>query len=199
MSKLPRRCVIIMAIAACGAVYVDAARPQDPQPPPGAPPAQAAASPRAVVDRYCVTCHNARLKRGDLVLEGLDVEHVGSNAATWEKVVKKLQAGVMPPAGSPRPAADVYHGFLTTLLALSGFCGLRLLRFVKALGFFVLIGLFGLFGLWGLTGLLARGRAAARPGRRRLVRVAAGLFQKLRRIPDPGSLGADRGGCGLPL
>jgi hypothetical protein len=114
MSQLPRRCVIIMALTACGAVYVDAARSSGPQPPP-APPAQAAPSPRAVVDRYCVTCHNARLKRGDLVLEGLDIEHVGSNAATWEKVVKKVQAGVMPPAGSPRPAPEVYHGFLTTL------------------------------------------------------------------------------------
>src|SRR5579872_3261622 len=114
MPKLLRRLVMVVAIAACAAAYVDAARSSNPQPQ-AAPAAPPAAAPRAVVDRYCVTCHNARLKRGDLVLEGLDIDHVGANAATWEKVVKKLQAGVMPPAGSPRPAKDVYQGLLTTL------------------------------------------------------------------------------------
>src|SRR5579863_10503963 len=100
MPKFLRRCVIVVAIAVSAAVYVDAARSSNRQPS-AAQADPSAAAPRAVVDRYCVTCHNARLKRGDLVLEGLDLEHVGSNAATWEKVVKKLQAGVMPPAGSP--------------------------------------------------------------------------------------------------
>jgi hypothetical protein len=114
MSRLLRRCVVVVAIALCAAVYVDAARTSLVQPP-STTTAQTPASPRAVLDRYCVTCHNARLKRGDLVLEGLDVEHVGSNAATWEKVVKKLQAGVMPPADSPRPAKEIYQGVLSTL------------------------------------------------------------------------------------
>src|SRR5215813_4136756 len=60
-----------------------------------------AATPQALVTRYCAGCHNERLKRGDLVLEGLDPLHPGAHVAVWEKVVKKLQGGVMPPPGAP--------------------------------------------------------------------------------------------------
>ena len=73
----------------------------------GSPPASAqdagADSPRAVLDTYCIGCHSERLQTGGLVLEGLDAEDVGPNAAIWEKVVRKVQAGAMPPAGSRRP------------------------------------------------------------------------------------------------
>jgi cytochrome c551/c552 len=57
------------------------------------------------LNKYCVTCHSARLKTGGLALEGLDVEHVGANADVWEKVVRKLRSGAMPPAGARRPDA----------------------------------------------------------------------------------------------
>ena len=59
----------------------------------------------ALVKRYCVTCHSDRLKTGGLALETLDLGDVAAGASTWEKVVQKLRAGVMPPAGSPRPVA----------------------------------------------------------------------------------------------
>jgi hypothetical protein len=72
-------------------------------------------SPRAVIDRYCVTCHNDRLKRGDLVLDKLDPDNVGANVETWEKVVKKLHAGVMPPVGNPRPDPATYKAFIGAL------------------------------------------------------------------------------------
>ena len=62
-----------------------------------------AASKKAVVNRYCVSCHNSRLKTGGLTLDTLDFDDIGGQAATWEKVVRKLQAGLMPPAGQPRP------------------------------------------------------------------------------------------------
>jgi cytochrome c551/c552 len=58
---------------------------------------------RALIDRYCVGCHSAALKSGGLVLEKLDVTHAGDAAETWEKVVRKVRAGMMPPAGVPRP------------------------------------------------------------------------------------------------
>lgn len=58
---------------------------------------------RATVSRYCVTCHNQRLKTAQLVLEGLDPAAPTSHPAEWEKVIRKLRAGVMPPVGSPRP------------------------------------------------------------------------------------------------
>jgi cytochrome c5 len=76
--------------------------------------AAAAAAPtidKAVLDKYCVTCHSERLKRGNLVLEGIDVADVGPHAETWEKVVRKMRASEMPPAGSPRPEPAVYKAF----------------------------------------------------------------------------------------
>ena len=68
-----------------------------------APSAQAPASAQATLDKYCVTCHNDRLKTGGLTLSPLDVEHPAVDAETWEKAVRKLRAGLMPPAGAPRP------------------------------------------------------------------------------------------------
>ena len=52
----------------------------------------------ALVDKYCVTCHNAKSKTGNLVLAGLDVNHPESSPEVWEKVVRKVRAGMMPPA-----------------------------------------------------------------------------------------------------
>jgi mono/diheme cytochrome c family protein len=53
---------------------------------------------RALVDKYCITCHSERLKTGNLVLEGRDMSHVAADAEVWEAVIKKLRAGAMPPA-----------------------------------------------------------------------------------------------------
>ena len=70
---------------------------------------------RAIVDQYCVTCHSARLKTGDLVLEKLDMSHVDADAAIWEKVVRKLRAGVMPPQGARHPDEATTHGLIAWL------------------------------------------------------------------------------------
>jgi mono/diheme cytochrome c family protein len=72
---------------------------------------------RAIVDQYCVTCHNARLKTGDLVLEGLDLSHVDGETVIWEKVVRKLRAGVMPPQGARHPGEAAMHGLIAWLEA----------------------------------------------------------------------------------
>ena len=58
---------------------------------------------RALLDRYCVTCHNQRLKTAGLELDRLDPGLIEQNAETWEKVVRRLRTGSMPPAGSRRP------------------------------------------------------------------------------------------------
>ena len=63
---------------------------------------------QATIGRYCVTCHNDRLRTAGLVLEGLDLSTVGEHAETWEKVVTKLRTRTMPPVGRPRPVADTY-------------------------------------------------------------------------------------------
>ena len=58
---------------------------------------------REVLDGYCVTCHNQQLKTGGLTLEGADLSRVASHAEVWEKVVRKLRVGTMPPQGARRP------------------------------------------------------------------------------------------------
>ncbi|MEE2636787.1 MAG: DUF1592 domain-containing protein [Acidobacteriota bacterium] len=72
---------------------------------------------RALLDQYCVTCHNDRLQIGGLSLATLDLAHVEDHADVWEKVVSKLQAGMMPPAGRPRPSLDDYVRLTTYLEA----------------------------------------------------------------------------------
>jgi mono/diheme cytochrome c family protein len=66
------------------------------------PPASAAAE-RALLDRYCVTCHNQKAKTAGVMFDTLDVAHVGKDAAVWERAVRKLRGGMMPPLGMPRP------------------------------------------------------------------------------------------------
>ena len=61
------------------------------------------ATPRATFDKYCVTCHNTRLKTAGLMLDQLDVNNVGAAAEPWEKVLRKLRAGTMPPPTAPQP------------------------------------------------------------------------------------------------
>jgi len=86
---------------------------------PGAPKPQGEGGRRpedqALVEKYCVTCHNDRTKTGNLTLTGLDVAQPGEHAETWEKVVRKVRAGLMPPSGMPRPdraALDAFAGRL---------------------------------------------------------------------------------------
>ena len=68
-----------------------------------------AASAQALLDRYCVTCHNARLRTADLALDGADLADVGAHADVWERVLRKLHGRVMPPIGGPRPGEDEYQ------------------------------------------------------------------------------------------
>ena len=63
---------------------------------------------RAVLDRFCVSCHNARLRTAGLQLDTADVDHPEGNPAVWEKVLHKLRAREMPPPGAPRPDNDTY-------------------------------------------------------------------------------------------
>jgi hypothetical protein len=68
------------------------------------------ATSRALLDAYCVTCHSNRLKTANLSLEGLDLSKAGDHAELWEKVIRKLRAGVMPPPDMPRPPLPEYEG-----------------------------------------------------------------------------------------
>ena len=66
---------------------------------------------RAVLDRYCVACHNERTLTANLALDAVDVAHVGDAAELWEKVLEKLRTRAMPPPRRPRPADETYDLF----------------------------------------------------------------------------------------
>jgi mono/diheme cytochrome c family protein len=70
---------------------------------------------RALIDQYCVSCHNERLKTAGLAFERLDLSDIGANADVWEKVATKLRGGSMPPAGRPRPDAAAAGAFVASL------------------------------------------------------------------------------------
>jgi mono/diheme cytochrome c family protein len=77
--------------------------------------AAAAASASDVLDKYCVSCHNGRLKTAGLEIDRLDASRVADAAAQWEKIVTKLRTGEMPPQGRPRPDAATYRLVADTL------------------------------------------------------------------------------------
>ncbi|HTS26305.1 MAG TPA: DUF1592 domain-containing protein [Bryobacteraceae bacterium] len=70
---------------------------------------------RALVDQYCAGCHNDKLRSGNMTLSRLDLAHPGQNAELAEKVIRKVSAGMMPPAGMPRPSAAATKAFVTSL------------------------------------------------------------------------------------
>ncbi len=63
---------------------------------------------RATLNKYCVMCHSAKLKSGSVALDTIDTANIGADAATWERVLRKLTAGEMPPPKMPRPDAAGY-------------------------------------------------------------------------------------------
>src|SRR5580700_8349518 len=76
------------------------------------PASQAEVSPaaqRALLDQYCVVCHNDKLKTANLSLQSADINSVGGHPEIWEPVIRKLRAGMMPPPGMPRPSLAKYE------------------------------------------------------------------------------------------
>ena len=108
--------VSLIAFIAVGASVI-AQRPPAQQPTPASDLAYfAPLSQKALLDQYCVTCHNERLKTGGLALETLPLNRLGeTNAETWEKVVRKLRAGLMPPAGAKRPERGSLDAFAKSI------------------------------------------------------------------------------------
>src|SRR5215213_1071269 len=61
-----------------------------------------------LLQRYCISCHNGRLKTASLALDSVDLQNVAAQPQVWEKVVTKLRTAAMPPVGRPRPDAATY-------------------------------------------------------------------------------------------
>jgi len=77
----------------------------------------AAAPDPAFLTQYCVTCHNARTRSGNFVLQGLDPAQPDGKIDTWEKVVRKLRTGMMPPVSAPKPTSQARESFASALEA----------------------------------------------------------------------------------
>ncbi len=107
-----RRGLRLAGIVGIG-LLLSAGRAAGQAPPPPGP--DAAATYRAVLDRYCVTCHNGRLRTAGLELDAADLSAVSGHGELWEKVVLKLRGRDMPPQPRPRPADAVYDGFAAWL------------------------------------------------------------------------------------
>jgi mono/diheme cytochrome c family protein len=85
--------------------------------PPAAAPTSAATAlpPQALVQKYCVSCHNDRAKTGGVSFDGLDPAQAAAHAEIWERALLKLRGGMMPPQGMPRPDAATLDTFITSL------------------------------------------------------------------------------------
>ena len=70
---------------------------------------------QAFLNRYCIRCHSERRQVAGLALDSVDLGNVGAEAALWERVVRKLRVGVMPPFGQPRPDAAARDTFVSWL------------------------------------------------------------------------------------
>jgi hypothetical protein len=118
--------LISLAAASLLPLHPEAARPAQ------APPARSAsiaASPtetsarsrapaafeRSLLEKYCITCHNERLRTAGLALDRLNPADVGSQAEVWEKIVRKLHLGEMPPPGMPRPDLGASRDFVASV------------------------------------------------------------------------------------
>ena len=125
LGAVPKTILGGMSIALAGAVYLQAEGRQPANAPAARLQAQGAqtqpsnpTSPsryRAVLDRYCVTCHNQQLRTAGLMLDTADVAQVSERAELWEKVVQKLRSGAMPPPPRLRPDEDTYDAFASYL------------------------------------------------------------------------------------
>jgi cytochrome c5 len=129
MSSRLLRVMGVLGIAYAGGVYVqvanlNAAGPQattrqvgvqQPQRTSAAPSPIAPAPDRVVFDRYCVTCHNEKLKTANLMLDRVDLTQVGAHLEVLEKVARKLRGGTMPPEGSRRPDKATLDAFIVSL------------------------------------------------------------------------------------
>jgi hypothetical protein len=68
-----------------------------------------------LLSQYCVTCHSQRLKTAGLVLEGMDAAKIPADSEVWEKVIRKLRTGAMPPPGLPRPSTTAVQQFVSSI------------------------------------------------------------------------------------
>src|SRR6476620_4507949 len=70
---------------------------------------------KALIDQYCVTCHNQRTKTAGLALDTLDITKLPQNAEVWEKAIMKLRGHLMPHPNARQPDAAATQSLITWL------------------------------------------------------------------------------------
>ena len=105
----------IVLVAGVRPLHIVAQQAPAPAPRVPDPGSRIPSSVQPVLDQYCVTCHNERLKTGGLALDSLKPDRIAADAETWEKVVRKVRAGLMPPAGAKRPDRGSLDAFATAI------------------------------------------------------------------------------------
>src|ERR1700680_4374260 len=106
--SISRQLTVLLIAGGFAALSAQQQQPKDERTP--------AASPqRALVNQYCVACHNAKLKTGGLALDTVNPENTSQNSEVWEKVLRKVRARYMPPAGLPRPDEKTYQSLVSYL------------------------------------------------------------------------------------
>jgi hypothetical protein len=106
MPRLSRALAVLIGLTIAGIIGLQAHQSAAP----GSEPLD-----RRVLDQYCVTCHNERLRTAGLMLDSVDLAQTGANARVLERVVHKLRSGQMPPQGRPRPDKPTVDAFATAL------------------------------------------------------------------------------------
>jgi hypothetical protein len=116
---MKKRFLAACCLATLSLVYSQVGWSQTAATPPA--PAPTAVTERALLNQYCVVCHNEKMKKAGqpsglaITLDNLDVAHVEQNPQEWERVVHKVRAGMMPPAGLPRPKPAVFEAAVVWL------------------------------------------------------------------------------------
>ena len=105
-------CFVIAIAAASLTLWPESLRAQ-----PGTSQSNSPAVQGALLDKYCVTCHNDKLRTGGVSFQGANLSDVPKNAETWERAIRKLRVGAMPPQGMPRPDKPALDGLSAFLEA----------------------------------------------------------------------------------
>src|SRR3954452_16023261 len=103
--RLPRAVPVLFLVGG----FAGVGAPQQPTSP------SAVSAERAVLDRYCLGCHNTKVKTAGLALDAIRAAPVDEHSEAWENVVRKLRTRTMPPAGLPRPDERTYDGLVSSL------------------------------------------------------------------------------------
>jgi hypothetical protein len=117
---MKRRVLIVGCVLSAGLFVIFGRMPEREAAPVGTMVVEAAGRPgladqKAVLAEYCTECHNKTARIAGLAIDELNLARVGGNVAEWEKIVRKLRAGMMPPAGQDRPDPATYKGLITWL------------------------------------------------------------------------------------